>query len=150
LPLGYGGLAAWRPDLVANLPLSQPPMVYVLMLASGVLMGFAAWKHARAYAAAHFLVLRAGPGNCSEFWGRVTHLRRVGDYRGEAVAAYLAAGATGSRRRTIACRAGGPRSSAIRGVGAGARSFGRGRGIDCAFGSPYARAGDAPWPAVFG
>src|SRR6266567_2147213 len=54
LPLAYGGLAAWRPALVANLPLSQPPLVYVLMLVSGALLGFAAWQQARTYALAHF------------------------------------------------------------------------------------------------
>ena len=54
LPLAYAGLAAWRADLIAYLPLSQPPLVYVLMLASGVLLALAAWQQARAYAAAHF------------------------------------------------------------------------------------------------
>jgi len=54
LPLIYAGFAAWRSDLIAYLPLSQPPLVYVLMLASGVLLMLAAWQQARAYAAAHF------------------------------------------------------------------------------------------------
>lgn len=54
LPLAYAGLAAWRPDLIAYLPLSQPPLVYVLMLTSGVLLALAAWQQARVYAAAHF------------------------------------------------------------------------------------------------
>ena len=54
LPLAYAGLAAWRADLVAYLPLSQPPLVYVLMLVSGVLLALAAWRQAQAYATAHF------------------------------------------------------------------------------------------------
>ena len=54
LPLAYAGLAAWRSDLIAYLPLSQPPLVYVLMLTSGVLLALAAWQQARAYAAGHF------------------------------------------------------------------------------------------------
>ncbi len=53
-PLAYAGVAAWRAELVANLPLSQPPLVYVLMLASGALLGVAAARQARAYAKAHF------------------------------------------------------------------------------------------------
>jgi class 3 adenylate cyclase len=56
LPLAYAGVAAWRPDLVANLPLSQPPLVYVLMLAGGALLAYAAWQQARTYAATHFPV----------------------------------------------------------------------------------------------
>src|SRR6266851_7979831 len=87
-------------------------------------------------------------GKCSGFWGRVTHLRWAGDYRGEAVAAYGGAGATGSRRRTVARRAGGPGPSTIRGTGADAGGLGRGRGVDCALGSPRARVGDAPWLTV--
>jgi hypothetical protein len=54
LPLAYAGLAVWRSGLIAYLPLSQPPLVYVLMLTSGVLLALAAWQQARAYAAAHF------------------------------------------------------------------------------------------------
>ncbi len=54
LPLAYAGLAAWRSELIAYLPLSRPPLVYVLMLASGVLLALAAWQQGRAYAAAHF------------------------------------------------------------------------------------------------
>jgi adenylate cyclase len=56
LPLAYAGVAAWRADLVANLPLSQPPLVYVLLLASGVLLAYAAWRQGRAYATSHFPV----------------------------------------------------------------------------------------------
>ncbi|MCA1643997.1 MAG: adenylate/guanylate cyclase domain-containing protein [Chloroflexi bacterium] len=56
LPLAYAGVAAWRADLVANLPLSQPPLVYALMLGSGVLLLYAAWQQARAYARSHFPV----------------------------------------------------------------------------------------------
>jgi class 3 adenylate cyclase len=56
LPLAYAGLAAWRADLVANLPLSRPPLVYALLLASGVLLAYAAWRQGRAYAATHFPV----------------------------------------------------------------------------------------------
>jgi class 3 adenylate cyclase len=56
LPVAYAGFAWWRPNLVANLPLSQPPVVYVLMLASGALLVFAAWQQARAYAVAQFPV----------------------------------------------------------------------------------------------
>jgi len=56
VPLAYAALSWWRADLVASLPLSEPPLVYVLMLASGVLLGFAAWQQARAYAATHFPV----------------------------------------------------------------------------------------------
>jgi adenylate cyclase len=56
LPLAYAALAATRADLVANLPLSQPPLVYALMLAGGVLLAYAAWQQARAYSATHFPV----------------------------------------------------------------------------------------------
>jgi adenylate cyclase len=56
LPLAYAGVAAWRADLVANLPLSRPPLVYALLLASGVLLAYAAWRQGRAYATSHFPV----------------------------------------------------------------------------------------------